>query len=394
MAPAFERTSNGDLVTIAEAARLAGVHRNTVRSWCAAGRLSSVRINHRGDRRIRRPDLDGLISRRAAAERASEPRVAGLGAAAGQPPTPAPPPTHLLGRGDALRRIAAEISGRTDLDTILADVIEATAALFSADRAALWLFEQDLAQPFHLAAQRGLSPDLRQATTRLTSGDDEAIVRCVRDLRIEVLVDPGRRAGQPALRAAYLRDRIATACFVPIVFGEAALGVVAVDHETERAWPDEELEIARAFADQVASAIANARLRAETRDLAARLRAIQDLGGRLNWLSEVTEIGEAIVAEAAKLIDFDNIRVYRVDHERGVCEPIAFQGTFMGIPNVRREMLRCRIGEGLTGWVAAHNEAVVVAEAEADPRRIVVGPVNGPNRCCSCRSPTTTGSSG
>jgi diguanylate cyclase (GGDEF)-like protein/PAS domain S-box-containing protein/excisionase family DNA binding protein len=66
MAPAFERTASGELVTIAEAARLAGVHRNTVRSWCASGRLSSVRINRRGDRRIRRPDVERFVARRAA----------------------------------------------------------------------------------------------------------------------------------------------------------------------------------------------------------------------------------------------------------------------------------------------------------------------------------------
>ena len=41
-------------------------------------------------------------------------------------------------------------------------------------------------------------------------------------------------------------------------------------------------------------------------------------------------------------------------------------------------MLRCRIGEGLTGWVAANNQAVVVSDAEADPRRILIGETNGP----------------
>jgi diguanylate cyclase (GGDEF)-like protein/excisionase family DNA binding protein len=385
VAPAFERTSSGELITIAEAARLAGVHRNTVRSWCSSGRLSSVRINRRGDRRVRRQDVERFVARRTAASIVTEP----------SPPTTEPdgqvsasPGGHapaalrgrrdLRSRGDALRRIAGEVSGRIDLDTILADVVDASTGLFSADRAALWLFDRDLPQPFRLAAQRDLSPGLREATTRTSLTDDEAMVRCVRDRQIEVLADPANDAASPAMRAAYLLDRIQTACFVPVVFDDSALGVLAVYHATKRAWPDEELELARAFADQVASAIANARLWTETRALAARLRSIQDLGGRLSRLNDVPAIGEAIVAETRKLIDFDNIRVYRVDHERGVCEPIAFQGTFMGAPTVRAEMLRCRIGEGLTGWVAANNQAVVVADVEADPRRILIGPTSGP----------------
>jgi excisionase family DNA binding protein len=77
MAPGFERTPTGELITMAEAARLAGVHRNTVRSWCANGRLSSVRINRRGDRRVRRPDVERVAARRLAAS--FEPGPAGPG---------------------------------------------------------------------------------------------------------------------------------------------------------------------------------------------------------------------------------------------------------------------------------------------------------------------------
>ncbi len=426
VSPAYDRASSGDLITIAEAARLAGVHRNTVRSWCASGRLSSVRINRRGDRRVRRRDVENFVARRAApsprirqsnagikAAESAKARAAGAepgqletgsagseGSAdsegsAGKPgpgnAAPAGSTTagkdatsterirrDLGGRGDALRRIAGEVSARANLDTILADVIDASADLFEADRAAMWLFEADLALPFRLAAHRGLSPGLRAATSRITLNDDDALVRCVRVRQIEVVEDPAEDASTSATRAAELHDGVKTACFVPIVFGEVALGALALYHSTDHAWPDEELELARAFADQVASAVANARLWTETRELAARLRAIQDLGGRLNRLTDVPAIGEAIVAATRKLIDFDNIRVYRIDHGRGICEPIAFQGTFMGIPAVRAEMLRCRVGEGLTGWVAANNKAVVVSDAESDQRGLRVGPTTGP----------------
>lgn len=376
MAPAFDRAASGELITIAEAARLAGVHRNTVRSWCASGRLSSVRINRRGDRRVRRRDVESFITRRAAIHRHSAPPPQAAVAEKALPATPAEGDPTV--RGDALRRIASEVSGRMDLDTILVDVIDASAGMFKADRAALWLFDRDLPQPFRLAAHRGLSPGLRAATTRTTLADDDALVRCVNERQIEVLSDPAGGTAGSATRVAEEHDGIRTACFVPIVFADSALGVLALYHSSDRAWPEEELELARAFADQVASALANARLWAETRELAARLRAIQDLGGRLNRLTDVPAIGEAIVAATRKLIDFDNIRVYRVDHEREVCEPIAFQGTFMGIPVVRPDMLRCRIGEGLTGWVAANNKAMVVSDAESDPRRVLVGPTTGP----------------
>ena len=85
-----------------------------------------------------------------------------------------------------------------------------------------------------------------------------------------------------------------------------------------------ELALAQSFANQAAVAISNARLYRSVASQAARMRSIQDLSARLNRLTDVTAIAEAIVAEAAPLADFHDIRIYRVDWETNVCEPIAF----------------------------------------------------------------------
>ena len=267
-------------------------------------------------------------------------------------------------RDEALRRIAAAVSGRTDLAALFDDVIDFTASLFSVERAALWLIDETSVHPFQLAAQRGLSPMIRQAVSGLTMSSSATGVQVVRDRRLRVLQDAGVAAGAIEMRTAYAADGIQTVCFVPVVFRDRIVGLLVLYHETRREWPAEELELAAAFADQMASAIENARLYEATVDLAARLRAIQDLGARLNRIQDVQGIAAAIVAEARSLIDHDNIRVYRVDHATQTCEPIAFQGVFMGVEDVSIDLLRCKVGEGLTGWVAEHNEALVIGDAE------------------------------
>ncbi|MEA2548031.1 MAG: hypothetical protein QOE42_629, partial [Chloroflexota bacterium] len=113
-------------------------------------------------------------------------------------------------------------------------------------------------------------------------------------------------------------------------------------------------------------------------NLAARLRAVQDLSARLSGIQDVRGIGEAIVAEARALVTYDTIRVYRVDHESGWCEAVAFLGVFLGTPNPSPEQLRVPVGVGLTGWVAQNGEAIMSGDAEADPRSVVVGTTNGP----------------
>ena len=61
-----------------------------------------------------------------------------------------------------------------------------------------------------------------------------------------------------------------------------------------------------------------------------------------------------------------------------MCEPIAFGGTFLGVSDPSPDVLRVPVGTGLTGWVAAHDTAVRVADARTDPRRLVVGPDEEP----------------
>ena len=84
------------------------------------------------------------------------------------------------------------------------------------------------------------------------------------------------------------------------------------------------------------------------------------------------------MAETGRLIDRDTIRVYRVDHATGWCEPLAFEGRFLGTTNPTAEQLRLPIGEGLTGWVAANDRSVRSGDAANDPRGRIVGKVDQP----------------
>jgi hypothetical protein len=122
---------------------------------------------------------------------------------------------------------------------------------------------------------------------------------------------------------------------------------------------------------------------------ATALTAIQDLSARLNRMQDIEGIGEAIVSEADRLIAHDTIRVYRVDHVAQTCEPVAFQGQFMGIGRPSTEMLRVRIGEGLTGWVALHNCSIRLGDAASDPRGMQVGQSRGADPCSSSRCRTS-----
>jgi diguanylate cyclase (GGDEF)-like protein len=280
-------------------------------------------------------------------------------------------------RADALRRIAAKVSGRRDLGVLFDDVIDEAFGLFGVDRAGLWRYDRDAATPLSLAAQRGLSDEIIDAIRTLPHDARTAGMDAIRERRVHVL-DPAMRTTTPRLRRIYQRIGARSICYVPIVFGEEPLGLLVLYHRDAFHWSSDEQDLARAFGDHMATAIGSARLAESRRTLADRLASIAELAGRLSRFQSIEEIASAIVAEAQHLTVHDTIRVYRVDHEAGMCEPVAFQGTFNGVTDPDPADLRVAVGSGLTGWVAATGRALRLDDATGDPRGIVVGRTDEP----------------
>ena len=93
-------------LSVTKAARLLGVHPNTVRAWSDAGRLRYYRINPRGDRRYRLGDLQRFL---AAAENAPGRRAGSARGIADRPAAAAP-------RSAAAARALASTAARSATD--------------------------------------------------------------------------------------------------------------------------------------------------------------------------------------------------------------------------------------------------------------------------------------
>src|SRR6185437_11125807 len=94
----------------------------------------------------------------------------------------------------------------------------------------------------------------------------------------------------------------------------------------------------------------------------AHMKMLQSLSGKLNRLNDVREIGDEIAAELRSLIDYHNCRVFVVDGEMLV--PVAFLGEFTAeTAALPLELLRARVGDGITGRCAATGESLLIGDA-------------------------------
>jgi diguanylate cyclase (GGDEF)-like protein len=100
----------------------------------------------------------------------------------------------------------------------------------------------------------------------------------------------------------------------------------------------------------------------EHRDLRslAHMKMLQSLGGKLNRLNDVREIGLTITNELRSLIDYHSCRVYLVEGQRLV--PIALRGEFPCEGEIP-QLPSLRIGEGMAGRVAQTGRPLLVPNA-------------------------------
>ncbi|MEO8273030.1 MAG: GAF domain-containing protein [Chloroflexota bacterium] len=275
---------------------------------------------------------------------------------------------HQLQRADALRRVTSDIGSRLDLDEILERVVGHATVLFSADRASVFLLEGEDRQ--RMAASRGLSEQWINAVMQVEGATLGAAAIAERRPMFAVHYADDPRVGD--LRPAVVQEGFDTACIAPLFDADnpEPLGMLGVYHDRPHPWTGDELETIAALATQATVAIRAAANYAQLATWAAQLQSIQALGARLNHLTSVKEIGDAIATELRQLIEYHNVRVYLLDGDELV--PVAMQGQVGEYQDETPEQLKIGFGVGITGWVAEHRVAQRLDNAAADARATTI----------------------
>jgi diguanylate cyclase (GGDEF)-like protein/excisionase family DNA binding protein len=272
-----------------------------------------------------------------------------------------------LRRSEALREITADLGSRLRREDVLSALVDHAADLFGGDGAGAVLLDSN--EEGMLEAARNLSDA------------DLALLRVMAPGSIEAAAAAARRpvAGKTRSRhphraagAGATEEALGTACIAPLVEGSELLGLLEIRHDSPYTWGAEELAAMTALAEQASAAIRTAQNHERMVTWAAQLQSIQQLGVRLNGLRTVSEIGHGIATELRELIDYHNVRVYRLFGTELI--PVAMQGHIGEYDDETPEQIRATLGEGITGWVAEHRQPERLGDAAKDPRaRIIPG---------------------
>lgn len=113
------------------------------------------------------------------------------------------------------------------------------------------------------------------------------------------------------------------------------------------------------------------RARAAEARRSGQLRVLQLSARRMSAGLTFEEIGRAVVEETQRVIDYHNARVYLLEPPDDLV-PVAFEGRVGAYEKVDLEILRTKVGQGFTGWVARHGTAIRVDDANRDGRGMTI----------------------
>ena len=269
-------------------------------------------------------------------------------------------------RAELLMAISSQIGSPLDTSSILSQLLENATELFGADHGGV--FSRLPNGSFQTLATHNLTPEFCELLEHATNLPVSALA--FQERRIVSVPDYPDDPRARELRHMYVRDKINTITVAPLFSDGNPLGELALYHDTHFEWSADDLALLEQLARHASTVLRNARNYDQMATWAAHLQSIQQLGSRLTRLRTVAEIGQAICAELNQLIEFHNVRVYRLEGES--CIPVAWRGEIGEYEGEDVEQLKVEVGEGVTGWVARHGLAQNVGDAAKDRRAMTI----------------------
>lgn len=244
------------------------------------------------------------------------------------------------------------LGAAADLRSIFAIVTEVARELFGTNRCMLLAW--DGYGPIRETLGAGLSDESQRAVlARIQDGRSRYTASSPRPHLLAGL--PADSGGEPT-QSAFL---------LPLRSNGMLLGLVALIYDDERGGISFEVEMAAAFADQVAAAMARMALLAHDKRRINELALLNRIVGSVSASLDPMEVCRIAVSELSEAVGVARVTIHRL--EGSVLRLVAQ----VGFPNAPVEI---PVSSGITGRVASSGRPEFVASARDDPDFVSSGP--------------------
>jgi len=156
---------------------------------------------------------------------------------------------------------------------------------------------------------------------------------------------------------------------VPIKAQDRVIGVINVQDDKLGAFDDDDVTVLQQVANQAAIALENARLFAQEQRRAEQFRVIAEVGRRLGLTLDIDDVLTQVAQLIQQGLGYYHVGIGLIEGNEVVYRVGA--GELWDDPHFQFRPGRLRVGqEGLTGWVAARGEPLLVQDVSQEPRYV------------------------
>jgi two-component system NtrC family sensor kinase len=197
---------------------------------------------------------------------------------------------------EILHTVAETVSRSLDVEEVLRTALDALTHVTGHEISSLHLLSDD-GRTLHLAGDRGLSDALREINRELPVGKGHigGVAATGQTLNIRNVVQSPNLL--PAAKKAVQQDRQKGFLCVPIHSRGRLLGTLSLGRQTKDPFSEREVALVEATADQIGTALDNARLYSETLRQLEELRRAQAQLVHAEKLSAVGELASGVAHE-------------------------------------------------------------------------------------------------
>lgn len=258
--------------------------------------------------------------------------------------------------------IARDISSSLDLDELLQKAVDLIRTRFNFYHASVFL--KDLTGEFVVIreATGEAGAQLKRSGHKLAIGSKSVVGFVAGEGQPLIVNDTTRDAtyySNPLL--PYTRSEAA----IPLKVGERIVGVLDVQSNQLYAFADDNMRTLQILADQLAIAVVNTELFAETQEHLAQHRLLHHITTTAASGTTLDEALQSAVNGLQVTLGGDRVTILLADREKKMLEVKAAVGYAGNVYS-----LRIPIGKGITGWVAAHRKTLRINNVLQDARYI------------------------
>ncbi|MCW5875484.1 MAG: GAF domain-containing protein [Anaerolineales bacterium] len=169
---------------------------------------------------------------------------------------------------------------------------------------------------------------------------------------------------QPANQGQQAKAGPKSVVSAPLAVRDKLVGVMTLTHPEPGFFNAEHLNLVQAIADQAGFAVLNARYYAESQRRAAIMTAIAESAQAIGGSLQLEQLLQTILEQTTTALEVEAVVLALVEADS---KSLVFRA---GTGKLGKALggLRIEMGQGLAGWAVKHDEAVLVADAQADPR--------------------------